>query len=370
MSDSAIQPDVQGVTAEPQDTPAAVATPPAEAAEKQAPPKSPREVALEEMEARRQQQLAAENGYKLEDVMSMEEEPPAPAPAPATAAPAPAADEQLAAQMAAGAQPEVPSKVKIKVDGVEAEVPFDEVIRQYQKNSSADRRLAEATRLLREAQETAAQRLLQEQQRQAAAAPAAPAAEPEPTPAADPNVEATGKEFLKALFEGDEDSALTKLKELTQAGRQVPQQAPAPTLDLEQISSAVAQHVQQKLVVESALARNRQDYPEMYADPDMEGLALSKIQRMREETGTDFFSALDTVSREFAHKFGWSAVQQGRPPADPVETTSPRAAKLERKAAIDNIAAVNTKITTAEPEPENASSIIAQMRAQRLGQRA
>lgn len=360
MSDSAIQQDVQAVEVPP-NTPD-VATPPAADAK---PMKSPREIALEELEARHQQQLVAENGYSL-DVLGMDEPEAA---APPAAAPAPAEPDQLAAQLAADQQPgQGPSKVKIKVDGIETEVPLDEVVRQYQKNSSADRRLAEATRLLREAQETATQRLLEEQQRPAAAAPAA-TAQPEPQPVADPNVEATGKEFLKALFEGDEDSALTKLKELTQAGRQPAQQAPAPTLDLDQLSNQVAQHVQQKLVVESALARNRQDYPELYADPDMEGLALTKIQRIREETGTDFFSALDTVSREFAHKFGWSAAQQGRQPAAPVETTSPREAKLERKAGIDNVASVNTKITTAEPAPENPSDIIAQIRASRPGGR-
>jgi hypothetical protein len=368
MSDSAIHEDVPAA-AEPQET---VATTPAAEPVESKPMKSAREIALEELETRHQQQLLAENGYSQE-VLGGDEPPAAAEPAPATPAaaaePAPAqADDQLQAQLAAGTQPEVPSKIKIKVDGVEAEVPLDEVVRQYQKNSSADRRLAEATRLLREAQETAAQRLLQEQQAAAAAAPAA-AVNPESPPAADPDREATGKEFLKALFEGDEESALAKLNELTQAGRQQPPPAAAPTLDLEQISSAVAQHVQQKLVVESALARNRQDYPELYADPDMEGLALAKIQRMREETGTDFFTALDSVSREFAHKFGWSAVQQGRQSAEPVETTSPRAAKLERKAGIDNVTSVNTKITTAEPQPENPSDIIAQMRAARAGGR-
>lgn len=365
MSDSAIHQDVPAVPAEPQDPPA---TPAAAENEPKAPPRSERDIALDALEARHQQQLAAENGYKLEEVFGSDAEPapaePAPAPAPEPA-PEPEPD-QLQQQMAAASPAELPGKIKIKVDGVEAEVPLDEVVRQYQKNSSADKRLAEATRLLREAQETAAQRLLQEQQR--AAATVAPPEPAEPAPAVDPNREAVGKEFLKALFEGDEDSALAKLNELTQAGRQQPPPAAAPTLDLEQISSAVAQHVQQKLVVESALARNRQDYPELYADPDMEGLALAKIQRIREESGTDFFSALDTVSREFAHKFGWSAAQQGRQP-EPVETTSPRAAKLERKAAIDNVASVNTKITTAEQQPENPSDVIAQMRAARPGGR-
>jgi hypothetical protein len=38
--------------------------------------------------------------------------------------------------------------VKVKIDGHEAEVSVEEMVRQYQKNGAADRRLAEANRLL------------------------------------------------------------------------------------------------------------------------------------------------------------------------------------------------------------------------------
>lgn len=356
MSDSAIHEDVQQEVSQEPNTPAT----PTDEAPKQR-PKTAREIAMEELEARHQQQLASENGYQLGEPMTE-----AAAPEPAAAAPAP---DQLAAQLAADPSPAVvPSTIKVKVDGTETDVPLDEVVRQYQKNSSADRRLAEATRLLREAQEAQARLLEQQhhQQQLAAQVGSAPAAAADPASAADPapDVEEAGKQFLKALFEGDEESALTKLKELTTAGRPA---APVqqPTLDLDQISSAVAQHVQQKLAVESALAKNRADYPQLYADPDIESLAVAKIERLREESGMDFFAALDTVSREFSAKFGWNQpAEQGRQD-DPSPTTTSRQAKLERKAAIDNVAAVNTKLTTAEPVPEDASSIIAQIKAAR-----
>lgn len=348
MADSAIQKDVP-------------ATPNTEAAEVQ---KSARELAMEALELRHQQEQAASNGYEL---MANEEV----AAAPEVAAPVPEPVDELASQLAeTPATPvaaEPPGKIKVKVDGVETEVPLDEVVRQYQKNSSADRRLNEATRLLREAQEAQAARLLldqqeaqlraqQQQQQQAATTQQEPAAE----------VDASGKEFLKALFEGDEENALSALQKVIGGRQPAPVTVQAPTLDIDQITSAVTQQVQQKLVVESALAQNRHDYPELYADPDMEALALTKIQRLREQDGSDFFTALETVSKDMATKFGWNSQAAPGRPTDPAPTTS-RTAKLEQKKSIDNVSHVNTKTTSTEQQPENPSDVIAAMRAARLG---
>lgn len=375
MSKSAIPTDV------PENTPAAPA------AETQ---KSPRELAYEAIEARHHGDLAKENGYELADDGNAVL--PAGSPAPATPSDA---EGQLAAQLAseddssapapaaAPAAPpapaaSAPSLVKIKVDGEETDVPFEEVVRQYQKNASADRRLAEATRLLREAQEREAQLMLQtqqQQQAQAAAAAAAAATPTTPPPAAPSLAELGGKEFVKALFEGDEDNALVALEKVI-AGRQ-PQQvtvtAPAqPTLDIDQITQAVTQRVQHSVTIQHVLEANKRDYPELYADPDIEELAAQKIARLRNDQGMDFSTALNTVSQDFASKFGWAAARaaQGRTePATPptVPTNSARAAKVAQKASIDNVTSINTKPVTADAQPEDASSVIAQMRAARGG---
>lgn len=350
---SAIQPDVQND---------AVAAAPAEPAAEAAPQKTAREEALEALEARHQAEMAAQNGWELPNEAAPE---PAPAPEP----------DQLSAQLndpePAPAPSAAPALVKVKIDGEEAEVSIDDVVRQYQKNSTADKRLAEATRLLREAQEAEAARLLREQQlqqqyqQQQLQQQQLQQQDPEPNPA-DVDAVAARKDFLKALFEGDEESALTKLDQML-AGRQAPQ-APAPILDVDQIAAAVTHNVQQKLVVESVLTQSRHDYPEMYADPDLEALALAKIQRMQAEEGTDFFAALDTVSKQMATKFGWGTPQAdpGRR-EDPVPATSSRAQKLEQKRTIDNVTSINTKTAPTETAPEDASSIIAAMKASRAG---
>lgn len=339
--------------------PAAAATPAAPP-----PPKSERELALEAIEARHHAQIARDNGLELSEVTGEDQlaaqtaavEPPAPDPEEQQPAPTPAP------------QP----RVKVKVDGVESEVPLNEVVRNYQKGASADRKLAEAARLQREAAELAAQLREQQQQlqQQLAAQTNTTTAGPAPAPANSPeppaDVQEQGKAFLKALFEGDEETALQQLAQLTK-GRNAAPSAPAIP-DVSQLAEQVAAHVQQKLQVDSALAQHRKDYPEIYADPDMEGFVLAKVNATRRESGEDFFTALNKVSGEFAQKFGWSAASSGRPqPAAAAPTTTPaRAAKLERKASIDNVTSVNTKTGSTDAIPESPSDVIAQMRAERM----
>lgn len=370
MATSAIQTDVQ--TEQQLATPAT-----SENTDNTPAPKSPREEAMEAIEARHHAKAAAENGYSLADEddkdskgkgkgadeaqlaaqLQQDEDdvkPDAVAPAPVVADVTP---------------PAMPATVRIKVDGQETDVPMDEVIRQYQKNGSADRRLAEATRLLREAQEREAQILLYQQQQAAQAAPpAAPAAAATPNPA-DPVDAESGKEFLKALFEGDEEHALNALNKVMQGRPVQPQTAVAPTLDVNQIAENVAQQVRHQMTVDSVLERNRQDYPELYADPDIEQLAASKIHALR-QTGMDFSTALNTVSEDFAKKFRWVEQRepQGRPAEKPAPTTSPtRAAKLDNKQRVDNVASLTTKTVTHDDVPEDTSAVIAQMRAARGG---
>lgn len=339
MTDSAIQSDVPAPAA------AAAATT-TEAAEVQ---KSARELAMEALETRHQTEMAISNGYELE----LDDEP----------APAAAAD-QLAAQLTDTIEAE-PPKVKVKIDGAEEMVSAEE-IRAYQVGKTADKRLGEATRLLREAQEAQTQRMLIEQQEAQLRAQHNSATQ-NTAATDDQQVGESGKEFLKALFEGDEENALTALQKVI-GGRQQPAAAAAPTLDIDQIANAVTQQVQQRFAIDSALAQNQRDYPQLYSDPDMEALALSKIQRLREQDGSDFFTALDSVSRDMAAKFGWSDSTAAGRQADPAPTTSStRTAKLEQKRGIDNVASINTKTTTTEQQPENPSDVIAAMKAARGG---
>ena len=107
MADSAIQSDV------PAPAVAATITEPAEVQ------KSARELAMEEIELRHQQQMAESNGYELPN--DDEPEPNKPA----------TPVDQVAAQLAETppAAHDLHDKIKIKVDGVETEVPLEDVAR-------------------------------------------------------------------------------------------------------------------------------------------------------------------------------------------------------------------------------------------------
>jgi hypothetical protein len=93
--------------------------------------------------------------------------------------------------------------------------------------------------------------------------------------------------------------------------------------------AAITEQVRQQIAIDSVLAQSRADYPQLYADPDVEAVAASKISRLQAE-GKPFAEALETVQTELATKFKWDkASQQGRPAVAP--DTSRRDEKLKRK---------------------------------------
>lgn len=348
--DSAIQSDV------PNDTPAAA--PNNEAGEA---PKSPRELAMEAIANQHTQRMAQESGVSIDPDADPDADTSIVDP-----------DAQINAQLSDDspvAPATRPATVKVKIDGTEADVPLDEVVREFQKKGAADARLQEAARVKRELDQREAQlaaqqqQLLQMQQQLQQQLQQAPQHN---TPPASDAPEEAGRDFLRALFEGDEEAALARLKDLTTGGRQAPAQ---PTLDIAQITQSVAQHVQQQLHVESALAQHRSDYPEIYADPDIEALVLAKVNGRRSESNADFFDTLNTVSQEFASKFGWNQQAQttGRASGAGPTTSNSRAAKLEKKAQIDNVTSINSKTVNTDAAPENTSDVIAAMRRARAG---
>lgn len=315
--------------------------PAAENTEVKEPFVSPREAAMEALSAGRNSHFEQESGVKLDMPVAAVVDP---------IDPDADHDDQLAAQLAVD-EPKLLNdgldkyRVKVKIDGQESEVSIADMQREYQKNGAADRRMADAVRLQRENQE------LQDKLQQRLQAPATQTTEVDPD---------TGKQFTSALFAGDEEtanqafaSAVSKAVQAEMAkGR-----SDATQFDPNQI----AQQVKQQMVVESALEQSKKDYPQLYADPDIEALGATKINRKMSDEGMSFTEALDSVSTEFATKFGWQP--EGRPKES--ATTTARDAKLERKAGIDNVRAINTKTTTTEAAPQSTTDVIAEMRKAR-----
>lgn len=312
---------------------------------------SPREQAMADIAASRRQAFEQESGIKLDDTDADADqaitEPAADA--------ASANDSQIDAQLEA---PRVLSdgldkvKVRTKVDGEEGEVSVDEMLREYQKGKTADRRLADLSRRQRELDDREAQL-----RAQTSGQPT------QNTPNTDVDIDpAFSNQFASALVAGDGEGANKAFADAV--SKAVQSEIARGRVSAIPDTQSIAQQVKQQLVVESALEQSQKDYPQLYADPDIEALGAAKIQRKMQDESLSFTEALQSVSTEFANKFGWQPA--GRQQA--TLSTTARDVKLERKAGIDNLPAINVKSTTTEAPPKTHSDIIAEMRNRRPGQ--
>jgi prophage antirepressor-like protein len=236
-------------------------------------------------------------------------------------------------------------RVKVKIDGQESDVSVADMQREYQKAGAADRRMADATRLQRENME------LQERlQQQLQNIPAVPDVE---------DID-TANQYTTALFAGDEAEAnkafATAVKKAVQAA--IGETGRSNTTQVDPVQ--IAQQVKQQMVADTALEQSRADYPQLYADPDIEALGATKIQRKMAE-GKSFAEALTETGSEFAKSFNWTTAGRQTESA----TTTARDMKLDRKANIDNVRAINSKTTTNEAPPQSTTDVIAEMRKAR-----
>lgn len=258
-------------------------------------------------------------------------------------------DNQLAAQLSDEPRLLVDGldkyRVKTKIDGEESEVSIADMVREHQKAGAADRRMADATRLQRENQE-----LQEKLQQQLQNIPAVPDAE---------DID-TANQYTTALFAGDEAEAnkafATAVKKAVQAA--IGETGRSNTTQVDPVQ--IAQQVRQQMVTDTALEKSRADYPQLYADPDIEALGAAKIQRKLGE-GKTFAEALNETGSEFAKSFNWTTA--GRQTEN--STTTARDMKLDKKANIDNVRAINSKTTATEAPPQSATDVIAEMRRAR-----
>jgi hypothetical protein len=308
-----------------------VVTNPEEATVKEERPENPREAERRRIAEFREQALAAEMGISVEAV----------APEVLAADDVLSTEKQLAANKFDSDQ-----LVNVKVDGIETEVPLAEVIRSYQKSAAADVRLAEATRLLKEAKERATQ--------EPATAQEAPPAPEQKTPTID-----RVKQALDKLYEGDTDGAATVFEELLQSKGGGQEPTPSATVDID----AIAENLKQRLAVDTAMDTVRRDYPLILGDRDLEYVAAMKANAKVAE-GQSRADAILAAADEMYRVLG---KQPGGRPATRT-TSDSQAEKLARKAAMDPVRAVTAAAAPEYPEAEEASVVIREMAAKRLGQ--
>lgn len=288
--------------------------------------RSAREIAMEQIE------LA-----NLER-MGITPEPAEPAPAPVEPVPAPVVNEPVV------------TKVPVKVDGVQQEVDLDTLVRSYQKNSAADRRLEEAAQLLRQANERANQLEAQVQK---------PTPVAEPAPSADLRTEV--KETLSVIYGGDEEAATEALTNLLAKNRGGDQPTPqAQPVSVDQLADAVSE----KLEFDTAFAKVKSDYPDLIADPNLEMLTAMRLQQAV-DAGQSRGAALLAVAGDIYGSLGKQPA--GRPTPAPTPRTNSRQENKERLELVKP-ASSSAVLPAADAEEGDPSSVIAEMAARRLGQ--
>lgn len=287
-------------------------------------PLTPREQAMEAISSSRTSQFEEESGISLSPQ-----------------------EEQVAEQLAdpePAPEPEV-QKIKVKVDGVEQEVDVDTLVRTFQKNSAADRRLEEATRLLREAEERAAQ--------------AESSSEQQVVEQSSDDLRAEAAQIIDRMYDGDKDAAADALIQLMSKakGGDQPTQAPAQTVDEGEITDRVLA----RMAVNAAFEKVKTDYPEIISNPDLEVLTAMKIDRAV-AAGIPRAQAMLEAADEVYRSIGKEPAGRQKP--------APVNSRQDNKARLDNIPTASASATPSESPQENSSpsSVIAEMAKKRLGQ--
>ena len=255
-------------------------------------------------------------------------------------------DEQIVEQLAEPEPEKAPEvqKFKVKIDGMEQEVDADTLIRTFQKNSAADRRLEEATRLLREAEERAAHAAVAEQPQDVGQTP--------------DDLRNEAASIIEKMYDGDKDAAADALIHLmTKAkGGDQPTRAPVAVDEGE-----ITDRVLARMAVNAAFEKVKTDYPDIISDPDLEVLTAMKIDRAVAQ-GIPRAQAMLDAAGEVYRTLGKEPA--GRQKPEPVN------ARQDNKARLDNIPTASASATLAESPAENSSpsSVIAEIARKRLGQ--
>lgn len=334
-------------------------------AENGEPPKSARELAMEQVIASRKAAEAADLEQYRRDLKAQG------LPVPEDGSPAPlegeadeADDDKLQREIQAEQVAPKPklvedldqTLVRIKVDGVEREVPLAELVRTAQKHEAADMRLAEATRLLQEAE--AKRREADAQAQPAPAAQAPEQAKPDSSDKVRQDREQKAKEFLEAMFHGDEDRATQILAGLMPESPP-PQETATQAPDPEELAAQVEASLERR----SALKQFASAYPEVLKDTDLAALADMKLAR-RLAQGEPFSQALMSIGEELYTKTGLKtpvAAAQETPPATPSQTE-----RVERKKAADVVRGRSASTASTQEAPPSPSDVIKQMQEARM----
>ncbi len=247
----------------------------------------------------------------------------------------------------------------IKVDGQEQKVPKSKIYeagkRALQKETAADQRLEEATRLFKEAQ--ALHTKLNTE---------SPVASPEKKA---PQIDA--ESLADKLQYGNKTDAAEAIREIVEATGRSQQQVATQTQNLspEQLSSYVSQAVAERMAFQTAMDRFQQPpdqggYADLWNEPVLRDLVMKKEAELREKGDKrpywEVFQEAGNSVRD------WTKKLTGSTPTGGADFTQ----KREQKRTITVVEGAGAKAASQKetPKPLTPQEVIAEMRKAR-GQR-
>ena len=251
--------------------------------------------------------------------------------------------------------------VTTKVDGEEKDVLWNDVLTQYQKNSSADKRLQEASDRQRELVEyetklNAYRSHLETQARQ----PSSDAGEEETSPSSDAT-DALYEQYHDALFQGDETKASGLLKKIRVADR-----PSTPEIDVNSIVERTKAEMreEEKEARERGYETRRKDavqmfhneYPDISGDPSLLAVADRRSAELYSENPTR--DPWDIMQECAEYSRAWINSYVEKMSGGPAEGR-----RTQRKQNMDEVVPRNVKASIGEDEVEQSySDIIAEMK--------
>lgn len=255
------------------------------------------------------------------------------------------AEEKAATEAAAA-----PKKIKGKVDGQEVEFDESKVmeagLRALQKESTADKRLEEATKAREEAD-----RLKKAAEQAAAAAAAAPAKKTDQEVLAEKDAL---RPIVKAIQYGGEDEAAAALLEYGQKMAQ-----------LGQANAITAAELHNMLDLREAQKYVRTEYADVMSDEKLKKLFVSEVNaKLATGDARPYQEICKDVGDELRTWKGAPAKQEATQPAKPQGAS--RAAVHERKTSTVQVpSAAARQPAPTQPKAENPTDTVARMREAR-----
>ena len=314
---------------------------------------SPREKAIEELVAKRNEDFAEE----VDEVLSSEE-----------------VEEVEEVEVLSNEKPSPVSPIwqdgdswytTIKIDGEDVLVPFNDLKSSHQKDKASQKRFEEAAEYARRVQQREAQlnayvsqmRNQQEQQQKSSPSQDATPAQEEPDDSPD-----LIKKYHEALYEDDADKAAELFKALTNGGRSTPatqnveevvQQVLGRTIAQQRAQTQREQQWANQKAMEDAVKWFDGEYPDIAGTPELRSIADNRtIDLTREHpdwSPKQIIQEAAETTRQWAKEF-----------LSPDKNE--RATRKKKLTQHPKAASASSKIGEDEPAPQSASDIIQEMK--------